>query len=56
MATIVAAVVAVAGAASKADSDKKAAKGASDQAMATHNSNQAAQIARAYAGSMRATT
>jgi hypothetical protein len=53
---IIAAVVAVAGAAAKAGSDKKAADATSAQAMATHSSNQAAQISRAYAGSIRATT
>jgi len=56
MATIVCAVVAVAGAAAKANSDKKAADSASAQAMATHSSNQAAQIARAYSSSIKATT
>lgn len=55
-AAIAACVVAVVGAAAKADGDKKAANAASNQALATHNSNQAAMIARAYSQSIKATT
>lgn len=54
MATIVAAVVAVAGAKTKSDAEKRAAGAASTQAMATHASNQSALIARAYTQSMQA--
>jgi hypothetical protein len=56
MATIAAACIAVLGAAKKSKDEKDSADAASAQAMATHAQNQAAMIARAYAGSIRMTT